>query len=305
MSTNGPSPVIFGLSGLKITPEERVFFQHTQPLGFILFGRNIEDKDQLRLLTQDLKSLLRKPNPPILIDQEGGRVARLKTPHWFHPPAAQTLAEGPEEESVQRVYQSFTTLSRDLKEMGITHNCAPLLDLEVEGADPIMGDRTFSSDPKKVSHLGRSAIKAMLDSKITPIMKHLPGHGAATCDSHEELPIITLSREELIPHFIPFKANAQCPWGMTAHIVYEAIDPQHPATESKRVIQEIIRNEIGFKGFLISDDICMKALKGTFAERAERSLLAGCDAVLHCSGDMEEMENVMEGLHPSPEKRAL
>lgn len=305
LSIKKPAPVIFGLSGLKITPDERIFFQHHQPLGFIIFSRNVEDKTQLSQLIKDIKSTVHHPNPPILIDQEGGRVTRLKLPHWFHPPSAKELAKSEDEKAFKCVRDSFTTISRDLKEMGITHNCAPLLDLDVPGANPIMGDRTFSDDPKRVGDLGRVAIKAMLDNNITPIMKHLPGHGAATSDSHEELPVVTLSHKDLEAHFAPFKANAQCPWGMTAHIVYTAIDPDHPATESSRVIQTIIRNEIGFRGFLITDDICMKALDGSYAERAYKSLQAGCDAVLHCSGNLEEMESVMEGIHPIYEKRAL
>ncbi len=291
--TDLPSPVIFGCSGLRLTPEERVFFEKSQPLGFILFQRNIESKLQLKALIADLKSLLRRPNPYILIDQEGGRVARLTEPTWFHPPAAHTLL------SKAHVYDSYAKIAEELREVGITVNCAPVLDLNVRGADPIMGDRTFSSDPCKVAELGAVAISALQEGGIIPVMKHIPGHGAATCDSHKDLPVINLSYKKLQPHFEPFKLNHKCPWAMTAHIVYTAVDSHLPATQSFLVIQEIIRREIGFHGFLISDDLGMKALKGTFAERARSSIDAGCDAVLHCSGKMEEMEDLLKGLLPT------
>lgn len=287
------NPVIFGCSGLTLTSEERVFFEKSQPLGFILFQRNIESKLQLKTLIDDLKSLLRHPTPFILIDQEGGRVARLKGPTWFHPPAANTYT------SKAQVYDAYAKIAEDLGQVGINVNCAPVLDLNVRGADPIMGDRTFSSDPHVIAELGEAAITALQTGGIIPVMKHIPGHGAATCDSHEDLPIVTLSHKQLQPHFEPFKINNKCPWAMTAHIVYGAIDPYLPATQSFLMIEEVIRREIGFQGFLISDDLGMKALRGSFAERARSSIDAGCDAVLHCSGKMEEMEDVLKGLTSS------
>ena len=299
MSNNPPSPVIFGCSGLTLTTEERDFFQETQPLGFIIFERNVQDKEQLTDLVKSLKATLYHTNPPILIDQEGGRVARLQGPHWFHPPASGELVDEDLEASKKRVYETYKKIAQDLIEVGITVNCAPLLDIYVPGADPIMGDRTFSADPILVAELGAVAMQALQDGGIIPVMKHIPGHGAATCDSHENLPIVTLSPQELEPHFAPFKANSHCPWAMTAHIVYSAIDPHHPATQSSLVIQNIIRGEIGFQGFLVSDDLGMKALTGSFAERAEKSLQAGCDAVLHCSGNMIEMIDVMKGVRAS------
>ncbi len=295
---NSSSPVIFGCSGTTLTPEERGFFEENQPLGFILFGRNVQDKPQLKALIKDLKSLLAHPSPPILIDQEGGRVARLASPHWFNPPAAAELVSRNLEDSKVRVYETYAQIAQDLSEVGITVNCAPVLDLNVEGADPIMGDRTFSSDPHIVAALGAIAIKALQEGGIIPVMKHIPGHGAATCDSHQKLPIVDLSYKELQAHFAPFKENVHCPWAMTAHILYPALDAYHPATQSFSIIQEVIRREIGFQGFLISDDLGMKALSGSFAIRAQTSLEAGCDAVLHCSGNMEEMINVMEGVAP-------
>lgn len=296
MNSPSPSPVIFGCSGLTLTSEERAFFQETQPLGFILFKRNIQEKAQVKSLVNALKSTLNHDNPPILIDQEGGRVARLTAPHWFHPPASAELVDGDIEASKRRIYETYTKIAQDLSELGITVNCAPLLDLDVPGADQIMGDRTFSADPHVVAELGATAIQALHDNGIIPVMKHIPGHGAATCDSHETLPTINLSRTELEPHFIPFIMNAHCPWAMTAHIVYPAIDPEVCATQSSLVIQKVIREDIGFKGFLISDDLAMKALTGSFAERAQKSLSAGCDAILHCSGNMIEMKEIIKGI---------
>jgi len=294
--SNKRSHVIFGCSGLALTKEEQTFFRDTQPLGFILFKRNIQGKSQLKTLIEDLRSTLSQENPPILVDQEGGRVARLTSPHWFHPPASSLLAKGSLEEAKNRVYETYAQIAADLRNVGITVNCAPILDLHIQGADLIMGDRTFSSDPQIVAELGNVAIQALQEGGIIPVMKHIPGHGAATCDSHKVLPVIPLSEKELEPHFLPFKANAHCPWAMTAHIIYPALDPHHPVTQSPFVIHNIIRNKIGFQGFLISDDLGMKALKGSFAERTYKSLEAGCDAVLHCSGNLNEMMQVMEGV---------
>ena len=293
-----PSPVVFGCSGLSLTSSEREFFVENQPIGFILFQRNIQDKAQLITLIKDLKSTLKHSAPQILIDQEGGRVVRLTSPQWFEPPPSAVLAQGNLEDAKKRVYETYTKIAEELTEVGITVNCTPVLDILVPGADAIMGDRTFSSDPEIVAELGSVAIKALQEGGIIPVMKHIPGHGAAKCDSHKELPIVRLSLKELLPHFAPFKANANCPWAMTAHITYSAIDPYNPATQSSTIINEIIRREIGFQRFLISDDLGMKALKGSFTSRAYSSLSAGCDAVLHCSGNMKEMIEVMKGVTP-------
>jgi beta-N-acetylhexosaminidase len=297
LSRKNPAPVIFGCSGYFLMPEEKAFFNTHQPLGFILFKRNIQDRAQLKALIEDLKSTVFHNTPPILIDQEGGRVARLNSPHWdAHPPVRVDLAQESLEDAKARIHKTYSHIARDLKEVGITVNCAPVLDLDVPGADDIMGDRTFNADPSIVSALGATAIHALLEGGVTPVMKHIPGHGAATCDSHKALPVVDLSLQDLEPHFAPFKANATCPWAMTAHIVYSALDPHHPATQSSFIIQEIIRGSLGFKGFLVSDDLGMKALSGSFAERASKSLEAGCDAVLHCSGLLNEMTDVMKGV---------
>lgn len=297
LSRKNPAPVIFGCSGYFVTPEEKAFFNTHQPLGFILFKRNIQDKTQLKTLIEDLKSTVFHNTPPILIDQEGGRVARLNSPHWdSHSPVRVDLTKESLEDAKSRIHKTYSHIAKDLREVGITVNCAPVLDLDVPGADDIMGDRTFNADSSIVSALGTTAIHALLKGGITPVMKHIPGHGAATCDSHKALPVVDLSLEDLEPHFAPFKANATCPWAMTAHIVYSALDPHHPATQSFFIIQEIIRKKLGFQGFLVSDDLGMAALSGTFAERAAKSLEAGCDAVLHCSGLLNEMTDVMKGV---------
>ena len=298
MFINSASPVVFGCSGLTLTPEERIFFEENQPLGFIIFQRNVESKAQLRALITELKSTVTHKNPPILIDQEGGRVVRLKGPEWFNPPSSAELAKGSLETAKAKVFETYSRIAEDLVEVGLTVDCAPVLDLDVNGADPIMGDRTFSANPEVVGELGKAAIEGLENGGITPIMKHIPGHGPATCDSHENLPVVSLSLKELKPHFEPFKMNRLCPAAMTAHIIYSAIDPINTATHSPVIIQEIIRREIGFQGFLISDDLGMKALSGPLSLRAYNSLKAGCDAVLHCSGKLDEMIKVMEGVAP-------
>jgi beta-N-acetylhexosaminidase len=305
--SNLQSPVIFGCSGLRLTPEEKDFFKDVQPIGFILFQRNIEDKEQLKSLIQDLKATSHHPNCQILIDQEGGRVARLKLPNWTPTPSSEQLASGSLEVAKEKVKDSYTRIAKDLKEVGITVDCAPVLDIFVQGADQIMGDRTFSADPQVVAVLGQVAIETLLEEGIIPVMKHIPGHGPAKADSHKELPVVNLSYKDLIPHFAPFKANSRCPWAMTAHIVYSTIDPYNPATQSSTLINEIIRGEIGFQRYLISDDIGMNALSGSYSDRAYKSLEAGCDAVLHCSGNMGEMIDVVSGVTPfiSPFQRKV
>ena len=295
---NSASPVVFGCSSFTLTSDERNFFEKNQPLGFILFQRNVKNKTQVKALIEELKSTVKHPNPPILVDQEGERVVRLKASEWFNPPSSAELAKGDIETAKKKVYEVYSRIAADLSEVGITVNCAPVLDLYVRDADPIMGARTFSSNPEVVGELGQAAIQAMEEGGITPVMKHIPGHGAAMCDSHEKLPVISLSLKELRSHFDPFKMNHLCPAAMTAHIIYSTIDPLNPVTQSQVFIEEIIRCEIGFQGFLMSDDLGMKALTGSFATRAHAALKAGCDAVLHCSGKMDEMIDVMKGVAP-------
>ena len=290
-----PSPVIFGCSGPVLTDEERAFFSIHQPTGFILFGRNIETPEQVKKLVADLKSLLHHDKVCILIDQEGGRVERLRPPHWPHRLSARELAQAKNPD--QAVYDHYSAIAADLKALGITVNCAPVLDLNIDDAHQgVMGNRTFSKNPEIVARLGRIVIQAHLDQGLIPIFKHLPGHGAAQCDSHLEMPSIDLSLEELQSHCFPFKVNAiSGVWGMTAHCLYTALDTKLPGTLSSKVI-EFIRKSIGFTGPLLTDDICMRALTGSFADRAKLSLQAGCDIILHGSGNMEEMVDVMRGI---------
>lgn len=301
VSSLTPKAVIFGCAGTSLTLQERAFFKTHQPLGFIVFARNIDNPEQVKLLITELKSTVAHKNPPILIDQEGGRVARLQPPHWKAYPAAtifgdMAAASQDLAKAKAATYENFSAIAQDLKELGITVDCAPLLDLQVEGSDQIIGDRSFSSDPKITGTLGLEVMRALEDQGIASIIKHVPTHGPADCDSHLELPRVTLTHQELKPHFEPFRMCQNAPWAMTAHIIYDAFDPENPATQSRLVINDIIRGEIGFQGILVSDDIGMKALSGTFKERAQKALRAGCDIVLHCSGDMDEMRDTVEAI---------
>ena len=286
-------PVIYGCEGLTLTPDEQNFFSKAQPLGFILFERNCQSPIQVKTLITQLKACVNHTDVPILIDQEGGRVVRLKPPHWLPRPAAKTLT------SAQAVYDNALSMATELLELGITVNCAPCADLLIEGADDIIGDRAFSADPAIVTKYSLAMLKGLEDGGITAAIKHLPGHGRAPVDSHEELPVVDTAHGILKQtDFIPFKALAKSSdkaWGMTAHVIYADLDPVNVATQSKHVIDSIIRYEIGFKGFLVSDCLTMKALTGTYAEKAQRSLAAGCDALLMCKGTIEEFEDVARG----------
>lgn len=286
-------PVIYGCEGLVLTQPEQQFFNKAQPLGFILFERNCQSPEQVRGLIDQLKSCVDHKNVPILIDQEGGRVVRLKPPHWLSRPAAKTFA------SSESVYENALSMAHELSDLGVTVNCAPCADLLIDGADDIIGDRAFSKNPKVVAEYSLAMLKGLEDGGIIPVIKHLPGHGRAPVDSHEELPVVdtdfqTLQGED----FVPFKtlvSSSKKAWGMTAHVIYSAFDEENVATQSSVVIESIIRNEIGFKGFLVSDCLTMKALSGSFEEKAKKSLIAGCDAVLMCKGTIAEFEEVARG----------
>jgi beta-N-acetylhexosaminidase len=293
---------IFGVSGQVLTKEERAFFRDVQPLGFILFARNIVEPDQVRRLVNDLRASVEHAEAPLLIDQEGGRVQRLKPPHWraaspaakFGALAAQRAGDGR-----KAVFLNHQLIGAELAALGIDVDCAPLIDVQQPGAHDVIGDRAFSGDPEQVATLGRAAADGLMSAGITPVIKHIPGHGRSMVDSHHDLPRVTTSHAELSRiDFGPFKRLNDLPWGMTAHIVYEALDKDLPATLSAKVISEIIRGEIGFDGLLLSDDLSMKALRGTLAELAQRSVAAGCDIALHCNGKMEEMVQVAAGAPP-------
>ncbi|MEN8196597.1 MAG: glycoside hydrolase family 3 N-terminal domain-containing protein, partial [Pseudomonadota bacterium] len=236
---------------------------------------------------------------PILIDQEGGRVARLGPPHWrAAPPAARfgELARNDLGKGREAVRLNARLIAAELHDLGISVDCIPLLDVPVPGSHDIIGDRAFDGDPVLVAELGRAQAEGLMDGGVLPVIKHIPGHGRASADSHESLPVVSASRAALeAQDFVPFKALADLPWGMTAHVLYTDLDPESPATTSHTIIEQVIRNDIGFRNLLLTDDLSMKALKGGLAERARTSLAAGCDIALHCNGDLNEMRAVAEG----------
>lgn len=288
-----PSAIIYGCAGTALTKAERTFFDNVNPLGFILFARNCVDPDQVLTLVNDLRSSVGRNDAPVLIDQEGGRVQRLGAPHWPVRPAQGQFAElvaKHERRAKSACEANARLIAHDLMAVGIDVDCLPLLDVPVPGAHDIIGDRAFGADPEVVAMLGKAVISGLMKGGVTPIIKHIPGHGRAGVDSHKDLPVVSASMDELRKtDFAPFAALKDAPWAMTAHVVYEAIDPDSPATMSKAVINDVIRDELGFDGFLISDDVSMHALSGEMGARATQSLAAGCDTVLHCNGDMAEM----------------
>jgi len=295
-------PIIVGCEGPQLSREETALFAAERPAGLILFERNCSDPAQLSALTAAFREAVDSRQAPVLIDQEGGRVARLKPPHWHAlPPAAVfgRMAERDFVEAAAALQLAFSIAAEELRGSGITVNCAPVLDLPAEGADPIIGDRAFSDDPALVSRLGRVAVDTLRDSGVLPVIKHIPGHGRAPVDSHRALPRIDADMDTLCEtDIVPFRAMSDAPFAMTAHVVFEAIDKTHPATQSSSVIGEFIRGTIGFEGLLMSDDIGMDALEGAPAERAKKALAAGCDLVISGSGDIVETRAVLEGTEP-------
>lgn len=291
------SASIYGLSGPDLLPSEAAFFAETRPWGFILFARNVETPQQLSRLTADLRSCVGR-DAPILIDQEGGRVQRLGPPHWAAwQPVRETCDAGGDELSVlQSLRHRYRVIGEELRAVGIDVNCVPVLDVPQPNAHPIIGDRALGRTPYEIALRGREAAAGLLDSGVLPVVKHLPGHGRALHDSHEHLPRVSASKEDLRgTDFPPFLSLRDAVLGMTAHVVYEAIDPDACATLSPAVIG-MIRNEIGFDGLLMTDDLSMKALDGPMTVRAEKALAAGCDVVLHCNGRMDEMTAVAQAV---------
>jgi beta-N-acetylhexosaminidase len=292
---------IYGLEGLELTDDERRFFHDAEPAGFILFKRNCETQDQLLTLTDSLRDLTGRHDLPILIDQEGGRVARMKPPEWPAFPAAEVfdlLYQAAPSSAIEAVRANARALGLMVRSAGLNVDALPLLDVRQPGASDIIGDRALGSNPMQVAALGRAVLDGLASTGVVGIVKHMPGHGRALVDSHKELPIVTASSEELEIDLEPFERLASTPMGMTAHVVYTAWDPDHPASMSVLVIDDIIRGRIGFDGFLMSDDIGMEALQGDFGARAAGVVAAGKDAALHCSGKMEEMVAVAAAVPP-------
>jgi beta-N-acetylhexosaminidase len=293
---------VFGCAGPELSRDERDFFRSVDPLGFILFRRNCRDPDQVRALVAEMRAAVGRPDAPVLIDQEGGRVARLRPPSWpAHPPMRLIgdLAAGDPEAAAEAAWINARLLAHLLHGLGITVNCAPVCDVPVEGAHDVIGDRAFGTDPEQVAGLARVSCLGMLDGGVLPVIKHLPGHGRAFSDSHRELPNVDAPLDALAAtDFVPFEVLADMPLGMVAHVVYQAIDPDRPSSVSPAVIGTVVRGRLGFDGLLLSDDLSMEALSGSMEERARAVLAAGCDVVLHCNGDMTEMTGVARALVP-------
>lgn len=291
-------PVIYGVSGTSLTDEEKYFFSKNGTLGFIVFARNIEDPIQLRKLTNSLREIM-EGEVLILVDQEGGRVARLKEPNWKKYPTGQyfsDLYQTNKEDARQELFKNFQEIARDLKEVGINVDCAPVLDILTEKTHQVIGDRAYGSKAEQVADLGLKVCEGLLSEEVYPVIKHIPGHGRGTSDSHLELPIVDATLEELrASDFVTFQKLRDQKFAMTAHILYSAIDKINCATISKTAIK-LIREEIGFQNILMSDDVSMKALKGTFFEKSQAILEVGCDIVLHCNGKMEEMSEINSAL---------
>jgi beta-N-acetylhexosaminidase len=296
--------ILFGCAGEILSADERAFFREADPLGFILFQRNCRDPAQVRALIGEFRDCVGRDDAPVLIDQEGGRVARLKPPKWRRYPAAARLAALPNPEVA--VWLGARLIADDLAALSVTVDCLPVLDLPVAGADAVIGDRAYGGDPLVVARLGRAACDGLLAGGVLPVVKHMPGHGRARVDSHQALPVVDADVELLEEtDFAPFRALSTMPWAMTAHIVYARIDAGRPATMSPVVIDTVIRGSIAFDGVLVSDDIGMGALAGGIGERAAGALAAGCDLVLHCSGKLDEMHEAAAAVSPVTEAAAL
>jgi len=294
-------PVIFGLSGPVLTPDERAFFASVEPAGYILFKRNIVDRAQVRSLTDSLRELAGRDDLAILIDQEGGRVARMGPPEWSAFPAGPVFAklyETAPMSAIQAMRANGQALGLMLREVGITVDCAPLLDVAQEGTTDAIASRAYGAEPMQVAALGRAMLEGLAAAGVVGVVKHMPGHGRALVDSHHLLPTVTASDAELAVDLEPFRTLANAPMGMTSHIVFEAWDAERPATLSPAVIERIIRGAIGFDGLLMTDDIDMKALSGTAGEKAAGALAAGCDLVLDCWARMDEMVDIAGRVPP-------
>ena len=286
---------IYGLAGSELSGDERAFFRDADPAGYILFARNCIDRAQLVRLTDELRAIHGRADLPVLIDQEGGRVARMKPPEWVAFPAGEAfdrLYRAAPSSAIEAARANARALALMLREVGVNVDCLPVLDVRQEGASDIVGDRAMGSEPMQIASLGRAVLDGLASAGVVGVVKHMPGHGRALVDSHKELPVVSAGLEELESDLEPFERLAWAPMGMVAHILFTEWDAERPSSQSPVVIQDIIRGRIGFDGFLMTDDIGMEALSGTPGERAERSLVAGCDVALHCSGKFDEMLDV-------------
>lgn len=303
------TPAIFGIAGTTLSPEERAFFREADPVGYILFGRNCENKAQLRALTDDLRTIHGRDRLIVSIDQEGGRVRRMKPPVWLeHPPGAAyaSLYDIAPISALEAARTGAQLLGRELAEAGITVDYHPPLDLPQPGAHDVIGDRALGKDPLQVAALGRAIFDGLAEAGVVGCIKHMPGHGRSTADTHKEMPTVTATDDELAHDLEPFQKLAHVPLGMTGHLLFTAWDADNPATLSPTVIREIIRGRIGFGGLLLTDDIDMEALTGSVPERSERAIAAGCDVVLNCWARMDDMVGIAERcgtLSPSAETR--
>jgi beta-N-acetylhexosaminidase len=295
-------PVIFGLSGPELTPDERTFFRRVDPVGFVLFKRNCVDPVQLRALTDSLRDTVGRADVPVMTDQEGGRVARMVPPAWPVFPSGEAfdrVYEIAPMSAIQAARANGLALGLMLSEAGINVNLAPLLDVRRPETTAAIGDRSYGSDPMRVAALGRALLEGMAAGGVLGVVKHMPGHGRATMDTHVHLPSVSATEEDLEADLAPFRTlAAACPFGMTSHVLYRAWDAERPATLSRAVVEDVIRGRIGFDGFLMSDDIDMKALSGTPADKAAGAIVAGCDAVLDCWARMDEMVAIADRLDP-------
>jgi beta-N-acetylhexosaminidase len=287
---------ITGVSGLELSADERAFIRGERPWGFILFKRNIDTPAQVSSLVRELREAVGEADAPVLIDQEGGRVQRLGPPHWpIYPPGAVfgALYDIEPKLGFQAARLSSRLIAADLIDLGITVDCLPLADVPIAGADAVIGNRAYGTGPAKVAAIARAVTDGLVEGGVLPVLKHIPGHGRATADSHFRLPTVETSRQELEKtDFAAFQPLADLPMAMTAHVVFSALDPAHPATTSATIINQVIRGVIGFQGLLMSDDVSMNALAGTIAERTRAIVNAGCDMILHCNGKLDEMRDV-------------
>jgi beta-N-acetylhexosaminidase len=287
---------ITGISGLTLSADERAFARAEQPWGFILFKRNIDSPAQVSALVSELRESIEQPDAPVLIDQEGGRVQRFGPPHWpAYPPGAVfgALYDIDRALGLTAARLSARLIAADLIDLGVTVNCLPLADVPIAGADAVIGNRAYGTEPGKVAAIARAVTEGLEQGGVLPVLKHIPGHGRATADTHFRLPVVDTPRAELErTDFAAFQPLADLPMAMTAHVVFSALDPAQPATTSATIIEQVIRGGIGFQGLLMSDDVSMNALAGSITERTRAILSAGCDMVLHCNGKLDEMREV-------------